>query len=385
MADIEENIKEVENEIYKNSKKVAENLNYSQDKEKDVAPEIIQDENKDTIAENTQNKETSIMSDSEVMKKYGIDIEYTNDYNTLNKLHNCMIVENESYNDKIDFINSILKYNSPEQLGLVLIDINNVNLNFYKELPHMIIPVITDNKTVVGVLEWTLAIINFRLNAFAKVNVKDINTYNRQVTNEKMPINIIVIDEIYEINRDKENKKRILRILMNGERAGIKCIFYSKFRKKNLNIGSMEDLMEIYTKYSPNIFLDISNKKIDSVSKIDNMSGFNFEQYVGELLYKNGFEKIEVTQRSGDFGVDVIAYKDDIKYAIQCKKYSSPVGIKAVQEVIASKAMHNCHVAVVLTNNYFTKNAEELAERNNVLLWNREKLVSLISKIAEKE
>ena len=85
-----------------------------------------------------------------------------------------------------------------------------------------------------------------------------------------------------------------------------------------------------------------------------------------------------MTQCSSDFGVDVIAYKDEIKYAIQCKKYSSPVGIKAVQEVIGSKAMNDCHVAVVLTNNTFTKSAIELAEKNNVLLWGRDKLLELI-------
>ena len=112
------------------------------------------------------------------------------------------------------------------------------------------------------------------------------------------------------------------------------------------------------------------------------MNGFDFEKYAGELLQKNGFEKVEITQRSGDFGVDIIAHKDDIKYAIQCKKYSSTVGIKAVQEVIASKAMNNCHVAVVLTNNYFTKSAKELAKKNNVLLWDREKLLNLIKQVS---
>ena len=95
-------------------------------------------------------------------------------------------------------------------------------------------------------------------------------------------------------------------------------------------------------------------------------------------MKSNGFTNVEVTQCSNDFGVDVIAYKDEIKYAIQCKKYSSPVGIKAVQEVIGSKSMNNCHVAVVLTNNIFTKNAKELAEKNNVLLWDRYKLIELI-------
>lgn len=100
-----------------------------------------------------------------------------------------------------------------------------------------------------------------------------------------------------------------------------------------------------------------------------------------DILLNNGFNNVKVTQYSGDFGVDIIAYKDDIKYAIQCKKYSSPVGIKAVQEVIGSKTMNDCHVAVVLTNNYFTSSAKELAKKNNVLLWDRNKLKELIDNL----
>ena len=41
--------------------------------------------------------------------------------------------------------------------------------------------------------------------------------------------------------------------------------------------------------------------------------------------------------------------------------------------------MNNAHVAVVLSNNYFTKSAKELAEKNNVLLWDRNKLIEMIN------
>lgn len=111
---------------------------------------------------------------------------------------------------------------------------------------------------------------------------------------------------------------------------------------------------------------------------IDNMTGIEFERFALDLLKKNGFLKVVLTPFSGDFGVDVIAYKDEVKYAIQCKRYSSPVGIKAIQEVIGSKSMNDCHVAVVLTNNTFTSSAKELAKKNNVLLWDKQKLDEMI-------
>ena len=110
----------------------------------------------------------------------------------------------------------------------------------------------------------------------------------------------------------------------------------------------------------------------------DKMSGLEFEKIVGLLLSRNGFKDVKVTKASNDYGCDVIATKDFIKYAVQCKKYSSPVGIEAVQAVLGSKEMYKCHVAVVLTNNTFTPNAKTLADKTNVLLWGRDVLSTLL-------
>lgn len=43
--------------------------------------------------------------------------------------------------------------------------------------------------------------------------------------------------------------------------------------------------------------------------------------------------------------------------------------------------MNDSHVAVVLSNNYFTKSAKELAKKNNVLLWDRDKLKDMIDNL----
>lgn len=111
----------------------------------------------------------------------------------------------------------------------------------------------------------------------------------------------------------------------------------------------------------------------------DNMDGHTFEYFCADLLSKNGYSDVEVTKGSGDQGIDIITYKDNIKYGIQCKCYSSDIGNKAVQEAYAGKAYYNCHIAVVLTNQHFTKSAKELSESNKVLLWDREKLEELIN------
>lgn len=138
---------------------------------------------------------------------------------------------------------------------------------------------------------------------------------------------------------------------------------------------------EEFSYFSSSYNSNYSLSKTSILEKVDNeINGYEFEELSKEILLKNGFNNVEITKKSNDFGVDLIGIKDGVKYSVQCKKYSSQVGLKAVQEVIASKSMNRSHVAVVLTNNYFTKGAKELAEKNNVLLWDRDALIDLIKK-----
>lgn len=103
----------------------------------------------------------------------------------------------------------------------------------------------------------------------------------------------------------------------------------------------------------------------------DLMEGHEFEYYCAELLKKCGFQDVEVTRGSGDYGIDVLAEKDGVTYAIQCKCYSAPVGVKAVQEAYAGRDYYDRMVGAVLTNQYFTQPAAEAARKLKILLWDR--------------
>lgn len=119
-------------------------------------------------------------------------------------------------------------------------------------------------------------------------------------------------------------------------------------------------------------------KRSYSMHQLDVMDGIVFEKFTCDILVANGFEYAKNTKASWDFGVDVLAVKDNIKYAIQCKRYSSPVGIEAVQQVYAGRDYYECNVAVVFTNQYFTKSAIMLANKIGVVLWDRDMLYKLL-------
>ncbi len=105
--------------------------------------------------------------------------------------------------------------------------------------------------------------------------------------------------------------------------------------------------------------------------KMDELEGHEFEYYCADLLKKQGFLDVEVTKGSGDFGADILAEKDGVTYAFQCKCYDKPIGVHAIEEIYAGRDYYDRMVGVVMTNQYFTAPAVKMAEKFNILLWDR--------------
>lgn len=112
--------------------------------------------------------------------------------------------------------------------------------------------------------------------------------------------------------------------------------------------------------------------------EMDELEGHDFEYYCAKLLEERGFLEVEVTKGSGDFGADILAEKDGITYAFQCKCYNTPVGVRAVQEAYAGRDFYGRMVGVVMTNQYFTTPAVEAASKLKILLWDRGYLDSML-------
>ena len=121
-----------------------------------------------------------------------------------------------------------------------------------------------------------------------------------------------------------------------------------------------------------------SKQTVTLSSSIDAMDGHTFEHWCAELLRQNGFTDVSVTPSSNDQGIDVLAYKDGLKYGVQCKCYANDLGNKPIQEATAGRAIYGCDIAVVMTNRYFTKGAVEAAKATGVWLWDRDKLARMV-------
>ena len=126
------------------------------------------------------------------------------------------------------------------------------------------------------------------------------------------------------------------------------------------------------------LMIVVKRRKNREHSVLDEMEGHEFEYFCADLLQENGFYEVEVTKGSGDYGIDILAEKDGVTYAIQCKCYSAPVGVKAIQEAYAGRDYYDRMVGAVLTNQYFTTPATEAARKLKILLWDREYLESMM-------
>lgn len=347
--------------------------------------------------------EKKAVKEEDVIKMLlGVDTDYSDDGYFINNLDNYIIPKSDD-STQTQFLNNILKSASSQMIRLLLID-EGLTYNNYKDVPHLLVPIISETIKAVGAINWLNSELRQRQRICAEYQSKGIDSFNELViknqelvTNhqpnmqvnglavptERMTHIVVIISEFYNMKSIAEIDESLISVLLNGKRFGIYIYLFSKFAMKNLSLGvkadllktgDADDLHEIFVK-------GVSTYRNISIEKIDNdMNGYQFEVFCGDLLQKNGFSKIKVTQSSADYGADVIAYRDGVKYAIQCKKYSSPVGITAIQEVVASKSMYDCHVGVVLTNNSFTSSAVTLANKTGVLLWGREKLIEMMSR-----
>ena len=151
--------------------------------------------------------------------------------------------------------------------------------------------------------------------------------------------------------------------------------------KMTFDDETLELTYEILKKLSLQFNIDISAELPPDYkeNEFDSLNGYDFEFWCANLLRQNGYSNVEITRGSGDQGVDIIAEKDDIRYAIQCKHYSKDIGNKSIQEVVAGKTYYKCQVGVVMTNRYFTKSAKKLANETGTLLWDRERIKQMLS------
>ncbi len=140
-------------------------------------------------------------------------------------------------------INGLLMTRTPEQLKFIMVDPKSVEFTPYASIPHLLVPVITDNRRVVFALKWAVKEMEDRLKMFARTRVKNIYDFNHRKTftqtdmfggdteveskvPKTIPYVVIIIDEVADLMAAaaKEVTPDIARLTAKARAAGIHLI-----------------------------------------------------------------------------------------------------------------------------------------------------------------
>jgi S-DNA-T family DNA segregation ATPase FtsK/SpoIIIE len=255
-------------------------------------------------------------------------------------------------------ITSLLYHASPEELRFIMIDPKIVEMKLFNDLPHMLIPVVTDPKKVPAALKWLLSEMEQRYQIFAKVGVRNIAGFNgrtkleeetpaapteaelREQTEdfdlevprdgeleipEKMPYIVTIVDELADlmIVAPADVETGIARLAQLARAAGIHLIIATQRPSTNVITGVIK------ANLPSRIAFQVASK-VDSRVILDSGGA---EQLIGRgdmLFSPPGSSKLERSQ--GAFVAD-----DEMANIVEFLKTNGPPEFaEAVQQQIES-------------------------------------------------
>ncbi len=120
---------------------------------------------------------------------------------------------------------SMLYKYSPKDVKMIMIDPKMVELSVYNDIPHLLIPVVTNMKKAPNALNWAVAEMNRRYKLFSESKTKDINSYNEKFE-EKLPRIVLIIDELADLMMvsPREIEDAICRLAQMARACGIHLV-----------------------------------------------------------------------------------------------------------------------------------------------------------------
>jgi S-DNA-T family DNA segregation ATPase FtsK/SpoIIIE len=144
-----------------------------------------------------------------------------------------LLVAGSTGTGKTIFLNSLilslLYQNSPEILRFILIDPKRVEFSAYKDLPHLLTPVIFDPQKTINALHWLVSEMERRFEVLSGNGSRDIASYNRKVLKEGkelLPYIVLIIDELADLMaaKGREMEVGIVRLAQMARAVGVHLI-----------------------------------------------------------------------------------------------------------------------------------------------------------------
>ena len=180
-------------------------------------------------------------------------------------------------------ITSILFKAKPTEVKFILIDPKMVELSVYNDIPHLMVPVVTDAKKAASVLNWAVQEREKRYGLIAQAGVRNMDGYNKQFeeeTEKKLPSIVIIIDELADLMMvaPHDVEDAICRIAQKARAAGIYLVLATQRPSVNVITGVIK--ANIPSRISFAVTSQIDSRTILDASGAEKLLG------KGDMLFK---------------------------------------------------------------------------------------------------
>jgi S-DNA-T family DNA segregation ATPase FtsK/SpoIIIE len=198
-------------------------------------------------------------------------------------------------------ITSLLYRNGPDDLKFIMVDPKRVELTLYKNIPHLLTPVITDAKKAILALKWAAKEMNRRYDILEAESVRDIESYHDnilgkgkkkteineageevEVADDRMPYIVIIIDELADImsSYPRELESAIVRLAQMSRAVGIHLILSTQRPEVNVITGLIK--ANIPARVALKVSSQVDSRTILDTGGAEKLLG------AGDMLYSSG-------------------------------------------------------------------------------------------------
>lgn len=196
-------------------------------------------------------------------------------------------------------ITSLLYKATPDALKFIMIDPKRVELTQYKNIPHLLTPVITDAKKAILALKWAIKEMDRRYDILETATVRDIQSYHKNVVSpiydkaskenleetelpDPMPYIVIVIDELADIMQSypRELEAAIVRLAQMSRAIGIHLVLSTQRPSVNVITGLIK--ANVPTRVALQVASQVDSRTILDMSGAEKLLG------AGDMLYLSG-------------------------------------------------------------------------------------------------
>lgn len=181
---------------------------------------------------------------------------------------------------------SLLYQNSPQDLRLILVDPKRVEFTHYNGIPHLLTPVVLDVDKTISALRWAVAEMDRRFKLFQETNRRNIEAYNANPPNGKIPYIAIFIDELADLMAQAANEVEaaIVRLAQMARATGIHLVMATQRPSVDVITGLIK--ANITNRIAFAVASQVDSRTILDLAGAERLLGNGDMLYIGNELGK---------------------------------------------------------------------------------------------------